>query len=95
MTICNGAGFAHGQTVTPVLPSDTYNMGTWNFDAAGDYTSDTPYIQRTSNGGLPNRRYDPRGAFQGASLPALPLVGFGALALSLAVIGGRAVLGKK
>ena len=95
VTICNEAGFAHGATVAPVLPSDTYNLGTWNFEGAGDYANEQSYIQRTSNGGLQNSRYDMKGAFQGASLPALPLVGFGALALSLAVIGGRAVLGKK
>jgi hypothetical protein len=93
--ICDGANFAHGQTILPVMPSDTYNLGTWNFDAAGDFDADAAYVQRTSNGGLQNSSYLMRGAFQGASLPALPLVGFGALALSLAVIGGRAVLGKK
>jgi len=53
------------------------------------------YIQRTSNGGLQNSRWNMRGAFVGSGLPALPLVGFGALALSLAVIGGRALVGKK
>ena len=93
--ICNGAGFAHGATIFPTLPSNTYNLGTWNFDAAGDYSNESPYIQRTSNGGLQNSRYDMRGAFVGSALPALPLVGFGALALSLAVIGGRALVGKK
>jgi hypothetical protein len=95
VSVCNQAGFGHGQTVFPVLPSNTYNLGTWNFDSVGNYSGDTPYIQRTSNGGLQNSKYDMRGAFVGASLPALPLVGFGALALSLAVIGGRAALGKK
>jgi hypothetical protein len=95
VTICNGAGFGHGQSVFPVLPSNTYDLGTWNFDSVGNYSGDTPYVQRTSNGGLQNSKYDLRGAFVGASLPALPLVGFGALALSLAVIGGRAALGKK
>jgi hypothetical protein len=93
--ICDGANFAHGATILPVMPSDTYNLGTWNFDAEGDYEAANFYVQRTSNGGLQNSSYLLRGAFQGASLPALPLVGFGALALSLAVIGGRAVLGKK
>ena len=53
------------------------------------------HITRTSNGGLTNNGGKHRGDFVGASLPALPLFGFGALALSLAVIGGRALLGKK
>ena len=67
-----------------------------NPDRDADRYSDVDaYIQRTSNGGLQNSRYDMRGMFVGASLPALPLVGFGALAVSLAVIGGRALLGRK
>ena len=95
VAICNQAGFAHGQTVLPVPPSTTYNLGTWNFDAEGDYAIDTPYVQRTSNGGLQNSSYNLRGNFVGDALPALPLLGFGALALSLAVIGGRSLMGKK
>jgi len=93
--VCNNAGFAHGATIPTVLPSDTYNLGTWNFDAEGDYSAGLAHIQRTSNGGLQNSRYDLRGAFVGSALPALPLVGFGALALGLGVIGARAVVGKK
>ena len=77
-----------------ILASDTYNLGTWNFDAVGDLSA-TWIITRTSAGGLSNSQELHRGAFVGASLPALPLVGFGALALSLAVIGGRALFGKK
>ena len=95
-SICDNAGFGHGQTVTPVKPSSTYNLGTWAFDANnGDFQITEPYIERTSNGGLQNSRYDIRGAFVGSALPALPLIGFGALALSLAVIGGRSLVGKK
>ena len=77
-----------------MLASDTYDLGTWNFDAVG-YEAAQRHITRTSNGGLTNNGGNYRGAFVGASLPALPLVGFGALALSLAVIGGRSLLGKK
>jgi len=95
VAICNGAGFAHGATILPVMPSNTYDLGTWNFDTSGNYSTAAAFIQRTSNGGLQNSRWALRGAFVGAALPALPLVGFGALALSLAVIGGRAVIGKK
>jgi hypothetical protein len=92
--ICNNAGFSHGATVANVLPSDTYDLGTWNFDAQGDYAAAEPYIRRTSNGGLQNNLTLLRGAFQGASLPALPLVGFGALALGLAAIGARSLVGR-
>ena len=94
ITICNLNGLAHGITIPSILASDTYNLGTWNFDAVGDLSA-TWIITRTSAGGLSNSQELHRGAFVGASLPALPLVGFGALALSLAVIGGRALFGKK
>jgi len=95
VSICDQNGFAHGQTIVPTLNSDTYNLGTWSFDADGDFESDQYIIFRTSNGGLSNNQSLFRGAFVGASLPALPLIGFGALALSLAVIGGRSLVGKK
>jgi hypothetical protein len=95
VSICNQNGFAHGATVPPVAESGTYNLNTWAFDAVGDYESAAPYIFRTSNGGLSNNQYRLRGAFHGSSLPALPLIGFGALALSLAVIGARSLMGKK
>jgi hypothetical protein len=95
VAICNNGGFSHGATAAPELTSDTFDLGTWTFDSVGDYATDTPHIVRTSNGGLQNNRYDMRGAFMGASLPALPLVGFGALALSIALIGARVVLGRK
>jgi len=95
VSICNQAGFAHGSTAAPVLPSSTYDLGTWSFDAEGDYSMDTAYIQRTSNGGLTNTRFTLRGAFVGANLPALPLIGFAALAVGLATIGARSLMGKK
>jgi hypothetical protein len=95
VTICNNGPGPHGSTAPPTINSDTYDLGTWSFDAEGDYQIDTPYIQGTNNGGLSNQRYGIRGTFQGASLPALPLIAFGALALSLAAIGGRALLGRK
>jgi hypothetical protein len=93
--ICDNAGFSHGTTAVPGLHSGTYDLGTWAFDSVGDYESVTTYIERTSNGGLQNIQYDLRGAFVGSALPALPLVGFGVLALSLAVIGGRSMMGRK
>ena len=95
VSICNQAGFAHGSTTLSALTSGTFNLNTWAFDTEGDYETLVPYVERTSNGGLVNTLYDMRGAFAGSTLPALPLIGFGALALSLAVIGGRSLLGKK
>ena len=72
-----------------VLPSTSYDLGTWNFDAEGDYEAARFYILRTSNGGLTNRQRLLRGAFVGASVPALPLLGIALLAAGLVVIARR------
>ena len=93
--LCNQNGFAHGQTVASLNPSTSYDLGTWSFDAEGDLEATTFYIVRTSNGGLLNTQELVRGSFVGASLPALPLLGFGTLALGLAAIGARSLLGRK
>jgi hypothetical protein len=95
VAICNENGFSHGTTIPQELPSTTYDLGTWNFDSTGDYEATTWYLRRTSNGGLSNQSSLYRGAFHGASLPALPLAGVAALALGLAAIGGRALLGNR
>ena len=73
------------------IGSTTYDIGTWNFDAAGDFEA-TPYYDQTNNGGIGNSSYTLRAAFVGSSLPALPLVGFGALAIGLAVVGARTAM---
>jgi hypothetical protein len=90
VALCNENGSAHGTTINPTLASSTYDLGTWNFDAVGDMEAATFYISATNNGGLSNFRVQLRGAFQGASLPALPFVGFGALSSALLVMGLRA-----
>ena len=95
VTICNQNGFSHGATSAYIIPSTSYNLGTWNFDAEGDMEAATWYLTRTSNGGLSNNHNLLRGAFVGSALPALPLVGFGILAFGLAVAGGRVLVGKK
>jgi hypothetical protein len=94
VTICNQANFTHGATVPSILPSTTYDLGTWSFDAVGDLEA-AAYVHRTTNGGLTNVRYTIQGRFQGASLPALPLVGFGALLVGLLTVGTRALLGSR
>jgi hypothetical protein len=73
------------------IGSTTYDIGTWNFDAAGDFEA-SPYYDQTNNGGIGNSLYTLRGQFFGSSLPAMPLVGFGALALGLAVVGARTAM---
>jgi len=74
----------------PVLPSSSYDLGTWSFDAAGDYTGSV-FVYRTTNGGLNNERYALRGAFHGESLPGLPLFGMVSLGLGLGMAGSRAL----
>jgi hypothetical protein len=93
--ICDQNGFGHGATTPTGLPSSTYDLGTWNFDATGSYEAASVFIIQTVNGGMANTTFRLRGAFVGASLPALPLVGIGALAAGLAVMGARAIRGRK
>ena len=96
ITVCNQNGFAHGQTVpSQQLGSSSYDLGTWTFDAVGDLEAETFYLSRTASGGTSNVTHFIRGTFHGTSLPALPLVGFGALAVALVVVGGRALAGRK
>ena len=95
VSICNQNVSLHGVTLPPKVTSGTFNLSTWAFDAEGDYEALTAYNAGITNGGLTNSQNLLRGAFHGRSLPALPLVGAAALALSLAVIGGRALSGKK
>lgn len=94
LELCAEGGVLHGATIPASLASNTYNLGTWNFDAVGDMSADW-YLVETNNGGLANTQSLLRGSFVGLSLPALPLIGFGALALALATIGGRALVGRR
>jgi len=93
-TICDNNVGVHGMTVFPSPQSPTYDMGTWTFDAEGDYEA-SPYIRRTSNGGSANTNWELRGTFVGAGIPMLPLVGLGALATGLAVVGARTLLRRR
>ena len=90
-TVCNTNGFAHGGTAPTALRSVTYDLGTWNFDAQGSYLAERPYIEGTAGGGLSNTQIQLRGAFVGVSLPALPVAGFAALGVALAVMGVRSL----
>ncbi len=92
--VCTFINRAEAASAAAVLPSTTHDIGTWNFDAVGSFEG-TPYIRGTQDGGISNTLSFTDGHFLGASLPALPLLGFGALALSLAVAGGRSVLRRR
>jgi hypothetical protein len=95
-TICTLSTMVpHGVTSAQgPVDSPTYDLGTWSFDAEGDMLA-TSYITGTNMGGTSNRQSLLRGAYVGSSIPALPLIGAGALALGLAVAGTRSFMRKK
>lgn len=79
-SVCNQNGFVHGLTVAIALPSDTYNLGTWNFDAEGDLEPADFYILQTSfrRSGQPQPASAwlvPRREPSGAAAPGLRRVG--------------------
>ena len=86
---CSNNGFLHGVTVSAGTQSPTYDLGTWTFDAQGDYQAGA-FVQRTANGGESNIQWLLRGTHVGASVPALPVIGAGALAAALLASGLRA-----
>ena len=86
--LCTFISRIEDASIPAVLPSTTYDFGTWTFDAAGNFEG-VPYIRGTQNGGIGNTLTFLDGRFFGSPLPAIPLVGFGGLALSLAIAGGR------
>lgn len=90
-----------GSIPFPVLGSTSYDLGTWSFDAAGDFEA-TPYILDSSTQVVSgpiigtqvvvsNTLAVLRGRFFGSSLPALPIVGLGGLTIALLVVAGRSI----
>ena len=96
-TICTGGSMLpHGiTTVLSPIPSPTYDLGTWTFDAAGDLVAANNWVHQTNNGGTSNRQRLIKGTYVGAAIPALPLIGAGALAIALLAAGTRSVMRKK
>jgi hypothetical protein len=89
--VCTFASFQEDMTVPAILRSSTYDIGTWTFDSTGDFDA-TGYIDATFNPGLTNTVIFFDGKLFGATLPALPIVGFGALTLGLFVVGARLLM---
>jgi hypothetical protein len=89
--VCTFAQFQEDMTIPTVLRSSTYDIGTWTFDSTGDFDS-IPYVTGTLNAGTTNLLNFLDGKLFGTTLPALPVVGFGALAVGLLVVGGRSLL---
>jgi len=94
-TVCNSTSTPHGVTTeADDVPSSTYDLGTWSFDAEGNYEA-SPLIGSTLSGGTSNIVLLYRGRLVGPALPALPLLGMGALGLALLSLGARSSLQKK
>ena len=75
--------------VDPRAPlSSTYDLGTWSFDAQGDFEA-TPLLLTAGGPGGANTAVYARGQFFGSSLPALPAIGIGGLAGLLVIWGKR------
>ena len=89
--VCTFAQFSEDMTAPGLVRSSTYDIGTWTFDGSGNFTSDG-YISGTFDSGLSNTIVFLSGKFFGTTLPALPIVGFGALALGLLVVGTRLLM---
>ena len=95
-----GIGGAGEDASTPVatLTTHTYDIGTWSFDAEGDFEA-TPYIANATfcticlggGGGVLDELIQLRGRLvaAGPSVPALPIAGLALLAAGLAVSVGR------
>jgi len=92
IAICSSSAASPHGTTSPLgpMPSPTYDMGTWSFDANGDMEG-APYISRTNLGGTSNEQSLQRGAFVGGGVPALPLVGMAGIAIALGMAGVRAI----
>jgi hypothetical protein len=89
--VCTFAAFQEDMTIPAVVNSSTYDIGTWTFDSTGDFDA-TRYVTATHNPATTNILSFLDGKLFGTTLPALPIGGFGALALGLLVVGGRSLM---
>ena len=87
--ICDLVVFAEDATVLPIIPSTSYDLMTWGFDAEGDFGADN-YIWQSNDGGKSNEDYYLRGQLV-VNVPAMFAVGFGILGVSLVLLGARSL----
>ena len=84
-----------------ILASTSYDLGTWTFDALGSFEA-TPYITDVFEAefgtplfpGLSNHSVVLRGRPIGVSLPALPVLGAGALGAAVLIAAARRLRGR-
>ncbi len=92
--VCTFAQFLEDMTRPGLVRSSTFDIGTWTFDSTGDFDS-VAWVTATFDPGTSNTLNFLDGKLFGATLPALPIVGFGALALGLLVVGARSMMRSK
>ena len=84
--ICSLLDAIHDETVDPVLVSDNYDIGSWTFHGTG-FTA-TPFVHETGASTLGNLQWLLRGTLaQDGTVPALPLLGIGAVGVSVFAMG--------
>ena len=84
--ICSLAKATHETTTDTTLISSHYDIGTWTFHGTG-FTA-TPYISFTSTSDVGNNQVFLRGLERAdGTVPALPLLGLGAVGVSLIAMG--------
>ena len=84
--ICSLAGLVYLGTVDPDQYSTHYDIGTWTFHGTGFKA--TPFIYRTFQVYAGNQQWELRGGrVADGTIPALPILGIGAVGASLLTLG--------
>jgi hypothetical protein len=92
--ICDYAVAEEQATVTPDFLSNNYDIGTWTFHGTGFL--DVGYINRTGKTGLGNLQWFLIGIDKNdGTVPALPLLGIGAVGVSVFAMGVASIRRRK
>lgn len=92
--ICNLAARVELETVPPPLNSTNYDFGTWTFHGTGFSLGE--YISRTSTDATGNSQVVFRGSLRAdGTVPALPLLGIGAVGISVIAMGAASARRRK
>ena len=93
--ICTFIQFQEDGTIPSIVQwSSTFDLGTWTFDSTGDFDA-TGWISHTYDPGAANLLIFLEGKLFGATLPALPIVGYVAIVAGLLLVGGRSLMRRK
>jgi len=93
--ICGLAAAVDMETVATDFLSDNYDIGTWTFHGTG-FTMTLPYVTRTGKTDLGNSMFFLFGAaHQDGTVPTLPLLGIGAVGVSVFAMGIASIRRRK